>query len=203
VGASGSCTDTAYAQVVVNTIPQINFIADTVCEGDLIEVILTGAESYVWSTGSTEDTIQITASLLDLFEVIGNFQSCYDTIRFRLPIKPLPLLSAENPVICNGDIALINANGADSYSWSTGNLNSFIQVSPSSSTSYTVFGEKDGCISSAVSMVNVLSKPTVDADSDTICSGQSVTINATGANIYSWSNGLISSSITVNPLVNT
>lgn len=203
VGASGSCTDTAFAQVFVNTIPQINFIADTVCEGDLIDVILTGAESYVWSTGSTEDTIQITASLLDLFEVIGNFQSCYDTIRFRLPIKPLPLLSAENPVICNGDIALINANGADSYSWSTGNLNSFIQVSPSSSTSYTVFGEKDGCISSAVSMVNVLSKPTVNADSDTICSGQSVTINATGANIYSWSNGLISSSITVNPLVNT
>jgi gliding motility-associated-like protein len=203
IGKLGLCSDTGFSSVIVNPIPQISFTADTVCEGDLTNVILSGADNYVWNIGSIQDTLQLTASSLDLYEVVGNLQLCYDTIIFRLPVKPLPSLSVVNPSICRGDMVFINAIGADSYSWSNGNLNSFIQVSPTSNTSYTVFGEKDGCLSFAVSMVNVKNTPLINVNSDTICIGQTETINATGANIYSWSNGFNSSSISVSPLVNT
>jgi len=43
--------------------------------------------------------------------------------------------------------------------------------------------------------------PTVTVSNQSICSGQSATLTANGANIYQWSNGATGSSITVSPLV--
>jgi hypothetical protein len=52
--------------------------------------------------------------------------------------------------------------------------------------------------------INVNSIPVVNAGNDTsICSGKTVTINATGANSYSWSNNQTTASITVSPNANT
>lgn len=91
--------------------------------------------------------------------------------------------------ICAGNSATFSVGGASSYNWSSGALTSTISVSPSGTTSYTVTGQNGSCGSAAlVATVNVNPLPVINlsASSGTICTGQQVSISASGAGTYTW-----------------
>ena len=101
--------------------------------------------------------------------------------------------------ICEGETATLSAFGAGTYLWSTGQTDSTIVVSPSSTTTYTVTGSTNGCVSQQEDIeVSVTTIPTTTITPDqNICFGDSLVITASGGNSYSWNTGDTTASITV------
>ncbi|MEZ5009880.1 MAG: hypothetical protein R2753_17150 [Chitinophagales bacterium] len=64
--------------------------------------------------------------------------------------------------VCLGSSITLSATGGTSYLWSTGDTTSYIEVSPTSQTTYTVIIESGSCVQSASKTVNVRNSPTAD-----------------------------------------
>jgi formylmethanofuran dehydrogenase subunit A len=114
-----------------------------------------------------------------------------------------PTITVNSGSICAGQTFTLTASGATSYSFSGGSNT----VTPNTTTSYSVTGTSSaGCVSqnAAVGTVTVNANPTITiASSNTLlCSGESVTITASGANSYSWSTLSGNASIVVSPTSN-
>jgi len=87
---------------------------------------------------------------------------------------------------------LCNEGSPPTYSWTNGITNG-LAFSPDSTTTYTVTAtDGNGCSASDQITVTVNTLPIVNAGVDqAICEGESVTLTASGATIYSWDNGVI------------
>jgi hypothetical protein len=109
--------------------------------------------------------------------------------------------TTNNSVICSGSPVTLNASGAHTYLWSTGDTGPSATNYPQQSTQFSVIGTNTltGCMSTAVVQVNVLPAPNVFAAAlpGVSCAGKPVTLMANGANSYLWSNSLSGSVITV------
>jgi hypothetical protein len=99
------------------------------------------------------------------------------------------------PSICSGQSLTLTTNGVGNYNWSTGNNTSnTIAVTPTVTTIYTLSAvSPSACV--AVSNITVIvsqGQPTLSIVSSTnqICLGRTVTLTASGALSYSWTNGI-------------
>ena len=108
--------------------------------------------------GSTAGTYTVTNTIA----ASGGCPSA--TATTTITIDPVPTITVNSPVICNGDNATLNASGASSYSWSSGGTASTETVSPTSSTTYTVTGTTGGCSNTALSIVTVTNCNVPDAN---------------------------------------
>lgn len=108
-------------------------------------------------------------------------------------------VSVQNPVIdlgadimaCTGDnISLSPGAGYASYSWNTGSTQS--SISPNTSGTYSVtVTDAQGCTAFDDINVSFNPLPTVNAGSNqSVCTGSSASLNASGAITYFWDNGL-------------
>lgn len=113
-------------------------------------------------------------------------------------------ISPATVTICGGSVTL-TASGGGAYSWSTGSAGASITVSPSSTTTYTVTVTSGGCTATASRTVTVTTGITASIIpvAAAICSGESITLTASGGTTYSWSNGMTAAAITVSPSVTT
>ncbi|MFN4233942.1 MAG: gliding motility-associated C-terminal domain-containing protein [Bacteroidia bacterium] len=171
--------------------PAITSANDSICFGD--SVVLNGpagATSYLWSPGGqTTQNITVTPSTTTTYVLLaegvcGKKQTLTKTIY----VKPNPTvqINSGNPVsVCNGYSTTLIASGASSYIWSNSSTSSSINISPTTNTTYSVIGTAaNGCKDTAYTNVSVNptpTSPTVSATNNTICAGQSTTINASGS----------------------
>ena len=91
------------------------------------------------------------------------------------------------------------------YLWSTGATTISITVSPTATTSYSVTATYNGstvCSASATVTVNPLPTASITG-SDSICTGSSTTLTASGGGTYLWSTAATSASINVSPTSTT
>ncbi|MEN8194482.1 MAG: T9SS type A sorting domain-containing protein, partial [Bacteroidota bacterium] len=108
--------------------------------------------------------------------------------------------AGEDQAICLGESVTLTASGGSAYSWSTGSTKQSIKVRPDSTTTYTVTVLEGNSSDTDDVKVTVNALPVANAGTDqTIESGQSTTLTATGGSTYQWSNGETTQSITVNP----
>lgn len=122
-----------------------------------------------------------------------------------------PTIVASSSAICSGESLTLTATGATSYTWMPdGYTISSIVVSPSVTTTYTLYASSIGCNDSTTMQINVTQTPTVNISPNFayLCSGTSMTLTTSGATSYSWnpSYGLSNvngSSVTVTPSVTT
>ncbi len=120
-----------------------------------------------------------------------------------------PVISALNAYLCPGEsttLSAVSCNGT--VTWSNGMTGNSITVSPQSSTTYTARCTVGTCESAVSNSVNIsvggVAPPSVTASSNAICSGQAVTLTATGcAGTVRWSNNVLGSSIVVTQTQNT
>ena len=119
------------------------------------------------STASAGTTTYYVASL----NTFGN-ESTRSAI--NVVVNASPTVTVNSATICGAASATLTAAGATTYSWSTGAVTNPINVTPASTTSYTVTGTTSGCTGSAVSTV------TVSTGSATIAAPATLTGTTTG-----------------------
>jgi gliding motility-associated-like protein len=197
------CTNTAVSTVTVEPLPVVSVNSPTICEGDNAVLTASGAASYSWTGGSSANPFNVSPAASASYTVTGTTNGCSSSAVASVTVNPLPLVTVNSEVICEGQTAALNASGATSYSWSTGDLTATVNVSPLATSSYTVTGTDNGCSSSAISTVTVNPVPSVSVNSETICEGSSALLTAVpslGGGDYLWNPGAIAvQSISVSP----
>jgi hypothetical protein len=201
------CTNTAAAAVTVNTLPIVSssITNSFICEGTSITVNGSGADTYTWSGGVT-DNVAFTPMITSSYTVTGTntLTGCTSTnVSVQsVTVNANPVLTAPSGVICNGGSFTITPSGAATYTISGGNN----VVSPSSTANYTITGTSaEGCLGSAIEVtVSVQSQLTVSISGPSaICNGQAANLTANGASTYSWNTGATTNAIAPTPTTTT
>ncbi len=219
-----ACSASASGTVTVNNIPTITANNPTICFGTAVNLTATGGGTtapytYVWSTGGLTQTINVSPGVTTVYTVTVTDNSsthCTNNITATVTVNPRPVVTVNSDTICVGDIAVLTANASGAtapytWLWSNAAITQTISVSPAITTNYTVTvtdGSSTHCTSSASGTVLVRPKPTVTVANQTICVGNSATLNAniSGAippYTHVWNIGDTSQSITQSPLVTT
>lgn len=196
--ANGSCVATKTINVDVNTSPTLTLAATTssMCSGSTATLTATGATNYTWSpSGDLTASSVVTPAATTIYTVTGESLGCATTGTINLDVVATPTITAmaSPTAICSGTNAVLTASSTTSdYSWApAGGTSDIAIVSPSVSTVYTVTSANGVCVSSATVNLTVLYAPTLTVTplNATACSGGSVTLTASGADTYTWSNG--------------
>ncbi len=200
-GKTAGYSASAIGIVTVNPIPVVHVDSASICKGDTLNLIVSGAESYQWNTGDNNDTLSVSPTQTTQYNVIGSSKGCTsDTVFTQVRVKPVPSVKVDNKNICAGDSATLIVSGAEGYYWSNGALTDTIVVNPTDTKMYNVVGISDGCVSDSVTaLVLVRPVPEIKVNSASICFGQQATLVATGASNFEWSNGATADTIVVNP----
>lgn len=202
-GTTSGCTDVKTATVTVNTTPTVSVNSATICSGNTATLTASGASNYSWNTGATTSAINVSPASTTVYTVTGTNGGCTNAKTTTVTVNATPTVNVNSATICSGNTATLTATGATNYSWNTGATTSAINVSPASTTVYTVTGTTGACNSSATTTVTVNATPTVNVNSATICSGNSATLTATGATTYLWNTGATTGAISVSPASTT
>lgn len=212
---SKNCSSKKQFTVIVDPCKrELEISGKTICANDsvLITPVITGAVapfSYNWQPGSSSaSTLWVkpsatTTYTLTVTDATGFVMKDTATVF----VKQAPSLSVNSDTICTGQLAEFKASGADTYTWPTG----FTVTSPNTATlkpvtnaTYTLTGTTNGCSASAVFHVVVNSAFSVSVNSPQLCVGDSVTLKASGALLYTWlPSGATGSSIKVSPNAST
>ncbi len=192
------CTNTDQVTVTVNTLPSVQAGTDvTVCEGQSVTLVGSGADSYSWDL-SVLDGISFVPSATTTYTVTGtDVNGCTNTDQVIVNVNALPIVQAGTDVnLCDGESVILTASGADTYSWDLGVIDG-ISFIPTSTATYTVIGtDANGCTNTDQVIVTVNALPIVQAGADiTICSSDAVTLNGSGSGSLSWSNNVINGEI--------
>ena len=208
---------------ILSVLPNIT----TICEGDSIEIVASGAQDFVWSPalglnttlGSVVIANPITSS--SYFVTGTDVNGCSDVLSATINVNSRPSITLSSVPntndICEGASLEINAFGAVSYMFGTPSIGlnttigSSVIANPITSTYYTVTGtDVNSCTNSANFQLNVGIKTYSFnyTKNPVICEGESVSLSATGANTYVWipSTTLTSSigaMVNANPLIST
>lgn len=157
----------------------------------------TGAGSIGSANTSSTSVTNATASNYTI--TVGN--ACGTaTAAVTATVNALPAITTNSATICAGSTAILNAGGANTYTWSTTETTQTISVNPTSTAVYTVMGtDANGCVGSHTANVMVNSLPMVTATSATNCAGAPASLTAGGANTYTWSTTATGGTIVVMP----
>lgn len=194
-------TDTNFIFVLPVPDPQIQINGPTgICSYQ--NILLTAPSpvsgTYLWNTGSTNDSIWTTTSG-QYIVTVSNLNGCFDrdTIQLNVTNYPPvnPIITPSNPVICPGIPAtLALTTGYSTYLWSNSSVTPTIQVTTPGNYNVIVT-DANGCQDTA--QINVLqSLLSVDIAGDLeLCQGETSLLSVSGSDSYLWSTGSVNSSI--------
>lgn len=185
----------ASATVTVNNLPTIGMNSGTICLNETHTFIPTGGVSYTIQGGSTTVSPGVGTNV---YTITGqSAQGCLPASpgSATVLVNALPSVSVNSGSICVGASFSITPSGVTSpgYYTVTPSVPSNSLVSPSSTSSYSIRAiSASGCASPsfAVSTVTVEPLPVISASSGVICAGEIFTTTVSGANTYTYSDGV-------------
>jgi hypothetical protein len=195
--SDGTCSGTATIQVMTKTTPTIiaSVNNSVICEGDVITLTASGAQTYIWSPGNLSGpTVTANPTAPTAFNVAGtNSLNCTANANVIVLVNPGPTLTinANKPLVCPGGALIITAGGAGgngSYNWTGGPPTASYAVNPQNTTVYTVVGTNSNNCSATKNYTAPVYSPslTVTASPTAVCPGGSAILQASGATSYSW-----------------
>ena len=199
---AAGCSNTVTRVVTVNALPNVAVAVSgplTFCQGGSVTLTASGGTSYAWAN-STITTPARTITTSGTYTVtVTNANGCFATsapIVVNVLALPNAAIASTGSTICLGNTVTLTASGGVSYAWSNGAQTAATTVNNSNTYTVTVTGA-NGCTTTASNVVTVNANPAVVTTANgplTFCQGGSVTLNATGAASYIWSNGTLGSS---------
>jgi len=198
-GSAGYCSASTTFSLAVIASPTVTVISSptgSICAGQTLTLTATGGDTYSWSTGSTNTSIAVTPSATATYSVVGTSTTtgCSSSGSQQAIVAPAPSIgvSASSGPYCSGNNYTLTASGANSYTWSSGEVASTITVTPSGNYPYSVTGTgSNGCNGVLSQTFAISPTPTISVVStaSVVCPGNSATLTATGASFYGWSTG--------------
>ncbi|MBI4929487.1 MAG: gliding motility-associated C-terminal domain-containing protein [Bacteroidetes bacterium] len=209
----GTCPGTYHQPVIVSVVssPVVSVGPDvTMCNGSSTTLSASGGTGYAWSpvaglsnpniSNPVATPVSTTTYVVTVTSSCGNTN---DTVIVTVNSSVTASISG-NTTICSGGNTTLTASGGGNYSWTTGATTGAINISPTTTTTYSVFVGSGSCADTASVTVNVTSAITASISGNTtICPGSTTTLTASGGSSYSWSTTATTSAITVSPTSNT
>ena len=217
VTGSGVADTSKLAYLYITSLPQVSLTgpSDSVCSGSPVTL---SATSYggsgpihpthqfvvgpyglaVWNNGDSTNNIQVFPTTTTTYSVALTEYGCTTdtTITVNVDRTRISATAFPSSSTCAGNSITLSGSGGDgSYTWSgSSSVTNNVGFTPSATSTYTVTGiDALGCIIKDSIKITVNPAPVVtvtSAPKDTICSGSSLTLSATGAISYNWSDGV-------------
>ena len=197
---TNACVNTATTSIVVNPLPIITVNSPTICLGTNTILNALGGSAYIWSTGSTNQSIALSPTVTTSYTVTGtDFNSCVNTATTTITVNPAPVITVNNDTLCLGNTGVLTATGGTNYLWSTSDTTASISVSPILPMQYTVSSSNGLCTTSKVATVIVVLNHThIMGVATAVCTGDSLKLSTTATyTAYSWNTGQTASFIDV------
>lgn len=179
----------------------------TLCQGNTMTLTAGGASTYTWDNGPNTNSFVISPANTSTYVVAGTSTAgCSTKSVVTVLVSPsaVTLTVLSNTPFCTGNTATLSIAGASTFSWNVGATSASIFVSPSITTFYNVSGtSSSGCLYSNSYTLNVFptSPLSLNTNQATICKGNTLTLVASGANLYTWNIGSQQFSISVSPII--
>ncbi|MBK9793184.1 MAG: M4 family metallopeptidase [Sphingobacteriales bacterium] len=203
-GTTNGCSTKDTVLVSVNPLPIVNILDVNICPGGSYTFDAGNpGSSYLWQNSTTNR--QLTASTAGLYWVqVTNTFGCVKRDSATVSLTPSLVINLRDTTVCQGQPVTLNAgNPGATYLWSNGAQTQSISVNQGGSYSVIVTGS-GGCTGRDTAIVTMKPLPSTNAGRDTvICTGKSVSLTATGATTYAWSNGVNTAGNTVAPISTT
>ena len=200
--AATGCTNTAAKQITVNTLPvvTVNATSSAVCLGQSTTLTGVGAATYVLS-GGINNGVAFAPTASATYTVTGtDVNGCSNTATKLITVNTLPVVTANatSTAVCSGQAITLTGGGGNNYVWSGGVTNG-VAFAPTANATYTVTGiDVNGCSNTGAQSIIVNNLPTANINASgptTFCQGGSVILTADVSNVYLWSNGATTQSI--------
>lgn len=154
---------TATFNLSINALPTVivNASAGTICNGESTTLTASGASTYVWNDGNTDNPRTVSPTTTTLFTATGtDSNGCTSSGGTTITVNALPTVEITGTLTyCAGSTTTLTAtSGLSSYLWSTGATTQSINVTAGS---YTVTGtDSNGC--SATSSASTVTELPLD-----------------------------------------
>ncbi len=152
------CSDTAFAQILVNPVPVAQVQNATICAGQT-GILIASANlpngQFLWANGSTNDTISLNPLSTTSQSVTYSLAGCTSIpVSATLTVNPVPSISMNNQTICFGDPVTMQAvaNPAGTYYWGPNAVQGIASntFTPSQDSTIQVFNILNGCSSDTI-----------------------------------------------------
>ncbi len=187
------CSGTATFETDSLALPLVNISGpDQFCAGDSIDLNASqGLSTYLWTNGSTEQTIRIGSS--DLYGLtVTDPNGCENQTTFLVTENPLPQPQISGDLFfCPAASTNLQATGGyDSYLWSTQDTTQGVEIASPGLLTVTVT-DGEGCLGSLSVNVQQVNAPDPEIRGDSsFCEGNSTSLSVLPVyTAYSWSDG--------------
>ncbi len=199
---------------ILASINSNNALCFNACNGSAT-VSASGPSSltYSWIPGNFTTSAVSALCVGNYTAIVYDASLCSVTLTLAINQPSLLLVNAtsSSSVVCAGNQNTITANssggtGVVTYSWSNATTGSLTIVNPTVNSTYTVLAtDANSCTATSSIQLNVNPLPSINvtASPTSICSQQSTTLSASGANTYTWNTSANGSTIAVTPSVST
>ncbi|MBO6515122.1 MAG: T9SS type A sorting domain-containing protein [Bacteroidia bacterium] len=191
---------TRYPQITVD-------LDDSICNNQQYIVEVEGASTYEWEpfgivSSKTGNIVKVQSDKNFTLKVTGtNTCGVKGVLEMPVVVKAVPKLIVSNDTtICEKEKVTLKAKTGSDYRWVGGTTNGDYDVSPTSTTTYSVIADSSNGCSTEKNVVVTISKPVPSVNNDTtVCEAQPIELLASGGATYQWTGGPNTAKYTVNP----
>ncbi|MEM6261215.1 MAG: VCBS repeat-containing protein, partial [Bacteroidota bacterium] len=206
------CTNEDSVDLTVWPSPDLRVSPDTgVCTGNTVSLTASAQSGvqFLWSNGSIDRRIEVSPSSSNTYTVTGTTpQGCQQADTVMVTVYPLPEVTISGDTrACEGTLAQLVAEAPTAVQllWNDGDTSEIKIVTATQNQTFTlVVTDQQGCLQNDSIFLKVIPPPSIEVSNPgIICRGQTVQLEATGAENYVWSTGQTGSSIAFIPAGST
>ncbi|WP_460980806.1 SdrD B-like domain-containing protein [Spirosoma fluminis] len=172
--------------------PTVTASTTTLCNGGVVSLTASGCTGTIlWSDGQTGQVVSVTATPTnnEFYAVCKVGDACAtgksNVIKVNVTSVPAPTVTCSTGNICPGETVTLTVNNCQGTPyWSTNETTTTIVVSPTVTTSYTVYCQNGVCKSETsptyTITVTPVPAPTIVASATAVEPGGTITLTATG-----------------------
>ena len=176
--------------------PSLTITSPSICPLEIATVSVSGASTYTWSNNLTTPSFTASPNTTTIYTVNATALMCSSTATAAIYLKTVPVPTATNDSPrCVNQALTLTGSGGNSYLWSGPSSYTSTNPSPVIGTSSLVNNGVynvtvtaiNGCTATASTTVIINPNPTVSATSGTVCTSQTLQLNASGSAVVSFS----------------